>query len=102
MQQLLAYSWPGNVRELRNLIERAMILAKGPVLTIEVPQAAAAHAAPVSMSMKDVEVAHIRAVLESASWRIRGKGGAAERLGLKPSTLETRMAKFGIARPKAG
>jgi hypothetical protein len=51
-----------------------VILAKGPVLTIEVPQAAAAHAAPVSMSMKDVEVAHIRGVLESARWHIRGKG----------------------------
>ncbi len=101
MQQLLAYSWPGNVRELRNLIERAMILAKGPVLTIEVSRAAA-HAAPVSMSMKNVETAHIRAVLQSTSWRIRGKGGAAERLELKPSTLETRMAKFGITRPKAG
>ena len=102
MQQLLAYSWPGNVRELRNLIERAMILGNGPVLTIEVPRAAAVHAAPGSMSMKDVEIAHIRAVLQSTSWRIRGKGGAAEQLELKASTLETRMAKFGITRPKAG
>jgi len=54
-----------------------------------------------SHTIGDVEVAHIRAVLESASWPVRGKGGAAERLGLKPSTLKSRMAKFGITRPTA-
>ena len=48
----------------------------------------------------DVEVAHMRSVLEGCGWRIRGAGGAAERLGLKPSTLETRMAKLGIRRPE--
>jgi transcriptional regulator with GAF, ATPase, and Fis domain len=49
----------------------------------------------------DVQKEHIRSVLESAGWRIRGTGGAAERLGLRPTTLETRMAKLGLARPKA-
>jgi transcriptional regulator with GAF, ATPase, and Fis domain len=47
----------------------------------------------------DVEREHVRSVLESTGWRIRGAGGAAERLGLKPTTLETRMAKLGIKRP---
>jgi transcriptional regulator with GAF, ATPase, and Fis domain len=45
-----------------------------------------------------VEIAHMRTVLEGCRWRVRGVGGAAERLGLKPSTLETRMAKLGIKR----
>jgi transcriptional regulator with GAF, ATPase, and Fis domain len=47
----------------------------------------------------DVEREHILAVLESSSWRIRGAGGAAARLGMKPTTLETRMAKLGLKRP---
>ena len=49
--------------------------------------------------LEDVEREHIRRTLERAGWRVRGAGGAAERLGLKPSTLETRMAKLGIKRP---
>jgi transcriptional regulator with GAF, ATPase, and Fis domain len=47
----------------------------------------------------DVEKEHIRSVLESTGWRIRGIGGAADRLGMKPTTLETRMAKLGLKRP---
>jgi transcriptional regulator with GAF, ATPase, and Fis domain len=50
--------------------------------------------------LADVEIDHIRAVLESTGWRIRGPGGAADRLGLKPTTLETRMAKLGLVRPR--
>ena len=49
---------------------------------------------------EDVERDHIRGVLESTGWRIRGIGGAADRLGLRPTTLETRMAKLGLARPR--
>jgi formate hydrogenlyase transcriptional activator len=52
-----------------------------------------------SVIMADVEKEHIRSVLESTGWRIRGAGGAAERLGLRPTTLETRMAKLGLTRP---
>jgi transcriptional regulator with GAF, ATPase, and Fis domain len=48
----------------------------------------------------DVEREHIRSVLESSGWRIRGVGGAADRLGLRPTTLETRMAKLGLKRPR--
>jgi transcriptional regulator with GAF, ATPase, and Fis domain len=51
--------------------------------------------------LSELEAEHIRSVLESTSWRVRGPGGAAERLGLKPTTLESRMARLGIARKRA-
>ena len=96
---LQLYSWPGNIRELRNVVERAMITATGRRLTIPVPQSSAA-AAKRSPKLADVEKEHIRAVLETTGWRIRGAGGAADRLGLPPTTLETRLAKLGLRRPK--
>ena len=99
MAALQQYSWPGNIRELRNVVERAMIVATGPRLTVALPAPTAA-STKRSSKLMDVEKEHIRAVLESAGWRIRGGGGAAERLGLKPTTLETRMAKLGLRRPK--
>ena len=98
---LRGYAWPGNVRELRNIVERAMITAKTHCLTIPVPQSAAGCGAPArSTRLTDVEREHIRSVLESTGWRIRGNGGAADRLGLRPTTLETRMAKLGLKRPR--
>jgi formate hydrogenlyase transcriptional activator len=100
MAALQRYSWPGNIRELRNVVERALILARGHRLTIAVPRATAA-AATASEKLVDVERAHIHTVLESTNWRIRGAGGAADRLGLPPTTLETRMAKLGLRQPKA-
>jgi len=96
---LQQYAWPGNIRELRNLVERAMITASGSQLTIPVPQPSAA-SAKHSVKLVDVEREHILSVLESTQWRIRGTGGAADKLGLKPTTLETRMAKLGLKRPK--
>jgi PAS domain S-box-containing protein len=96
---LQRYPWPGNIRELRNVVERAMIVATGPKLTIGLP-AAARGAEKHSTRLTDVERKHIRTVLESTGWRIRGTGGAAERLGLRPTTLETRIAKLGLSRPK--
>jgi transcriptional regulator with GAF, ATPase, and Fis domain len=99
MAALQRYAWPGNIRELRNVIERAMILATGPRLTISVPQSMTASASH-STKMTDVVREHILTVLESSAWRIRGVGGAADRLGLRPTTLETRMAKLGLSRPK--
>jgi PAS domain S-box-containing protein len=95
---LRQYPWPGNIRELRNVVERAMITASGPRLTIAPPVFSPA-AARRSSKLVDVEKEHIRGVLESTAWRIRGPGGAADRLGLKPTTLETRMAKLGLKRP---
>jgi transcriptional regulator with GAF, ATPase, and Fis domain len=101
MDALNSYGWPGNVRELRNVIERAMILATGPVLHVEIPHNPLAQASAASRDMKDVERAHIRAVLEQTGWRIRGPHGAARILAIKPTTLETRMARLGILRPRA-
>jgi transcriptional regulator with GAF, ATPase, and Fis domain len=94
---LQRHSWPGNVRELRNVIERAMILATGPRLVIE-PPGTISLSRRKSLKIADVEADHIRAVLDSAGWRVRGPGGAAELLGMKPTTLEGRMAKLGIRR----
>jgi PAS domain S-box-containing protein len=97
---LQRYSWPGNVRELRNVIERAVIVAKGPRLVIDMPPPASVAASPrKSTRLADVEKEEIRRVLESVGWRVRGAGGAAELLGIKPNTLDSRMAKLGIRRP---
>jgi PAS domain S-box-containing protein len=100
MAVLQRHTWPGNIRELRNVVERAMIVTTGPRLTIAVT-APSSGPARRSLKLTDVEKDHIRSVLESTGWRIRGADGAAERLGLRPTTLETRMAKLGLARPKA-
>jgi transcriptional regulator with GAF, ATPase, and Fis domain len=101
MTALQQYAWPGNIRELRNIVERAMIAAKGRRLSIPLPPPHAPAAATTRRGPKlvDVEREHIRGVLESTGWRIRGTGGAADRLGLKPTTLETRIAKLGLKRP---
>jgi formate hydrogenlyase transcriptional activator len=96
---LQRHQWPGNVRELRNVIERAVIVSTGPRLVVELPSATASSRRR-SRRMDDVEREHIRAVLEGTGWRIRGAGGAAEQLGLKPSTLEGRMAKHDLRRPR--
>ena len=101
MDALQRYAWPGNVRELRNVVERAMIIAKGPTLRIDLPGKAAA-AAISRMTMTQVDREHICRVLEITGWRIRGKNGAAEMLALKPTTLESRMAKLGISRHAEG
>ena len=97
IEMLQRYPWPGNVRELRNLVERAVIGANSPRLTITLPQSTASTARR-SIRLADVEKEHIKAVLDSTRWRIRGAGGAAEQLGLKPTTLETRMVKLGLQR----
>jgi formate hydrogenlyase transcriptional activator len=91
------YAWPGNVRELRNVVERAMIVATGPRLVLEVPRAAAPSRTKTTR-LSEMEAEHIRNVLDVCAWRVRGGGGAAERLGMKPTTLESRMAKLGIRR----
>jgi PAS domain S-box-containing protein len=100
MAALQRYSWPGNIRELRNVVERAMIVSNGSRLTIAVPSPTVASTRR-SDNLLEVEKAHIRGILEMTGWRIRGAGGAAERLGLKPTTLETRMAKLGLSRPRS-
>jgi transcriptional regulator with GAF, ATPase, and Fis domain len=97
MEELERYPWPGNIRELRNVIEHAMIISDGPVLRLQAP-AASESAASLDMTLEGAERNHIRQVLERTNWRIRGKNGAAEILGLKPSTLYSRLKKLGIER----
>jgi formate hydrogenlyase transcriptional activator len=99
MLALQRYSWPGNTRELRNVVERAMIVVTGTQLTIGLPTVSSP-AKRSSARLMDIEKEHIRSVLETTMWRIRGVSGAAERLGLRPTTLESRMAKLGLNRPK--
>jgi formate hydrogenlyase transcriptional activator len=99
MAALQRYSWPGNIRELRNVVERAMIVATGSRLTIALPTPSLP-AGTRSVKLVDIEKEHIRGIVESVGWRIRGAGGAADVLGLRPTTLETRMAKLGLSRPK--
>jgi formate hydrogenlyase transcriptional activator len=102
LRELQRYPWPGNVRELRNVIERAIIIATTRQLVVPAPRLSAPRTTPrLNMTLTDLEIEHIRGVLESTNWRVRGPGGAAERLGLKPTTLESRMARLGIERKKA-
>ncbi|HET6324436.1 MAG TPA: sigma 54-interacting transcriptional regulator [Planctomycetaceae bacterium] len=105
LARLDAYDWPGNVRELENVIERAVILAPGPVLDIDpdvfVPRPAGSQSSVEQSlpSLENVEHAHICRVLEETSWIIEGPKGAARVLGLHPNTLRSRLKKLGIARP---
>jgi formate hydrogenlyase transcriptional activator len=100
MLAIQRYAWPGNVRELRNVVERAVIVSTSPTLTIELPKSSIPHPHK-SIALVDIERDHIRAVLGRVNWRIRGAGGGAELLGMKASTLESRMSKLGIHRPQS-
>ncbi len=94
MDALQRYSWPGNVRELHNVIERSAIISSGETLRIADFQDLHATTPPVTLA--EVEREHILRTLETSLWRIKGPHGAAGKLGLKPSTLYTRMQKLGI------
>jgi PAS domain S-box-containing protein len=97
IRALQSYSWPGNVREIKNLIERSMIMANGPILHIEIPQVSWSGKS-WSRTLDEIEKDHIIAVLERTQWRVRGENGAAKILGLKPTTLDARMKKLDIKR----
>ena len=99
MRELQNYSWPGNVRELRNVIERSLILSTGPIFRAEVPEAEE-KSHPRLRGLDKVESEYFLEVLQATKWRIRGKGGAAEILELKPTTLEAKIKKLGIRRPE--
>jgi formate hydrogenlyase transcriptional activator len=104
LARLVQYDWPGNIRELQNIIERAAILAQASVVEIDdrvmlpcsIPPAVA-DAQPTTLH--DSERLHILQALERGGWRIYGPLGAANRLGINPSTLRSRMKKLGLTRP---
>jgi formate hydrogenlyase transcriptional activator len=129
MNRLIAYEWPGNVRELQNVVERGVILARGeivraeflplrpasgalPTLQLPVMPAGVNHELPVSRNgglpaqpaavvpFSEAERHAILRALDLTAWRISGGGGAAELLGLKPTTLHAKMKKLGIHRPR--
>ena len=109
MNALLGYSWPGNVRELQNLIERAVILSPGKVLRLPLSElnqhnsfADIPGQSPGSrLTLKDAEREHIIQALAETNWIIGGLKGAAARLGLKRTTLISKMQKLGISRALA-
>jgi len=96
-----AYGWPGNVRELENVVERALIVSRGGLLDgggwrPAAPATAASADVPPQGSLRQIETAHIRRVLDATHWAIEGEAGAARVLGLHPSTLRGRMRKLGL------
>jgi formate hydrogenlyase transcriptional activator len=101
MEMLCRWSWPGNIRELQNVIERAVILSQGTVLTVprsEFESPVPSTSAPVTL--EDAERDHILRALDETGWVIGGGGGAAARLGLKRTSLVSTMRRLGIVRPK--
>jgi formate hydrogenlyase transcriptional activator len=106
MRALAAYDWPGNIRELENFIERAVILSRGPHLTVplaELKQRSRPRAAddgrpgPLS-TLEDAEREHITRALQQANWLVGGPSGAAAKLGMKRTTLQSKMTRLGIER----
>lgn len=108
-EALLAHHWPGNVRELHNVIERAVIRSIRPPLRIELAcrreKSPESQASPLSRTfltvaeLRERERENIVAALTQSSWRVGGAGGAAELLGMRPSTLRDRLHALGIRRP---
>ena len=114
--RLQHYDWPGNIRELRNVIERAVILARGGPLNFDLPGTESGSARMdaagevvgavtgggraflTEAEMRVRERENLRAVLEASGWKIKGADGAAELLGVKPTTLLSRMKKMGLKR----
>jgi transcriptional regulator with GAF, ATPase, and Fis domain len=109
--KLQSYDWPGNIRELRNVIERAVIVSRGGSLDFDLP---VRHSPPLLATREATssepeiltepelqrrERENLLAALHKTNWKIRGADGAAELLGVKPTTLVTRMKKWGLQRP---
>jgi formate hydrogenlyase transcriptional activator len=99
MSALSSYHWPGNIRELKNLIERAVILSNNGVLHDPLPRTGAVGVFNLTTNLKDSERALILQTLQAVGWVIGGAKGAAARLGLKRTTLISRMSRMGISRP---
>jgi len=100
MQEVMGYDWPGNVRELENLVHRGILLSTEPVIPT---LGTGMESRPVLRSsegymrtIEEVEREHIMAVLEKCNWKVYGPGGAAEILGIKVPTLNSRLKKLNI------
>ena len=100
MEALVGYPWPGNIRELQNLIERAVILTKGNVLQLPaLPSNPTVPTEPVTLA--EAERDHILNALRESHWVVGGAAGAAARLGVKRTTLISKMRKRGLSRATA-
>jgi len=101
MESLTNYNWPGNIRELQNVIERAVVLATGPIVKVDDSMVRSDGTAqePAVDTLENMERNHIVRALNETRWVIHGKRGASEILGINPSTLRSRMEKLGIKRP---
>ena len=115
VKALLQYEWPGNVRELQNVLERAVITSGTSVLRLDLPSeadgATAAAFRPAGGQAREVEIlteaemrrrmrANVLAALRRTGWRVYGEDGAAKLLGIKPTTLASRMKNLGIKKPE--
>ncbi len=99
LNKLMAYNWPGNIRELENIIERAVVISTGDKLVIGDWLEETTDVKPKGfVSLDQYEKDYIEKVLAHTKGKISGKGGAAEILGMKPTTLQSRMIKLGIKR----
>ena len=108
LAQLQAYDWPGNIRELQNVVERAVIAARSGPLRFDLPAAAPppspageAQARPILSyaDLQELEAENLREALRRTRWKVSGPGGAAELLGVPPSTLASRIKALGLKRP---
>jgi transcriptional regulator of acetoin/glycerol metabolism len=106
VQRLQQYDWPGNVRELQHVLERAVITSPSgrlnvdllaPARTTEIP--AADPGVRTDAQIRQIEIDNIRAALKAADGKVSGPGGAAQLLGLKPTTLASRIKSLGILSP---
>ena len=103
MDALVAYDWPGNIRELQNVIERSAILCSGTTLSVheslgDFEFRDREPAESLKQNLEEVERASIQRALEESGWKVKGKGNAADRLGINANTLRSRMKKLGILR----
>jgi formate hydrogenlyase transcriptional activator len=98
---LVRYSWPGNIRELENLIERAVIVSPGPVLRVPLSELKSpAEPLADNLTLRAAEREHILKALEATNWVLAGPRGAAARLGMKRTTLQSKMRKLGVIKTR--
>jgi formate hydrogenlyase transcriptional activator len=99
LELLVRYPWPGNIRELENLIERAVIVSPGPVLRVPLSELKPpSEPFGEALTMRAAEREHILKALEATNWVLAGPRGAAARLGMKRTTLQSKMRKLGVAK----